>query len=100
MRLSTENLEAIIRLFKQYFPTGKLYLFGSRVNSEKRGGDIDLLCEQDGDPAQLIEKKIACLVALDQVIGEQKVDLVIYRPKDNPDSEIAKIAKKTGIKLV
>lgn len=100
MRLPTETQEAIIRLFQKHFPDGKLYLFGSRVDPKARGGDIDLLCELDGDPAILIEKKLAFLVELDQAIGEQQVDLVLYRPKNNPDSDIAKIAKKTGVRLV
>ncbi len=100
MRLPKETQEAIIRVFKKHFPEGKLYLFGSRADLEKRGGDIDLLCEQDGDPVLLIEKKLAFLVELDQTIGEQQVDLILYRPMDNPDSEIAKIAKKTGVKLI
>jgi predicted nucleotidyltransferase len=100
MRLSDETQKEIVRLFKQYFSDGKLYLFGSRVDSQAKGGDIDLLCEFDGDPDFLINQKLAFLIELDQAIGEQQVDLVLYRPTDNPHSEIAVIAKKTGVRLV
>lgn len=57
MRLSAKTQDAIVHLFKKYFPQGKLYLFGSRVNDEARGGDIDLLCEQNGDP-ELYDSKL------------------------------------------
>lgn len=99
MRLSMKTQEAIIYLFKKHFPGDKLYLFGSRVDPKKQGGDIDLLCELDGSPAELTKKKLAFLVELDQSIGEQQVDLILYRPTENKDLEIAKIAKKTGVRL-
>ena len=100
MRLSSETQQAITGLFQKYFPEGRLYLFGSRVDDQARGGDIDLLCEQAGDPDILVKKKIAFLVELEKVIGEQKVDFIIYRPEGHTHSSIAEIAKKTGVRLV
>jgi len=44
------NLKALITIIeyaKQYFGNdSKLYLFGSRVYDDKKGGDIDLLLEK------------------------------------------------------
>ncbi|MCX7120998.1 MAG: nucleotidyltransferase domain-containing protein [Gammaproteobacteria bacterium] len=99
MRLSEETRQAIVELFQRHFPRGKLYLFGSRVNPNARGGDIDLLCEMDGDPAALIKKKSAFLIALEKRIGEQQIDFVLYQPSETPDLAIAKIAKETGVRI-
>ena len=39
-----EGKQTIIQIAKDiYGETVKVYLFGSRLNGEKRGGDIDLL---------------------------------------------------------
>jgi len=68
--------------FKKSFKNGKIYLFGSRVDDTKRGGDIDLyLCPESKD--DLASKKIEFLVALKQKIDEQKIDVVIDRGQNN-----------------
>ncbi len=73
-----------------------VYLFGSRVDDAKRGGDIDLYLE----PAvqqELFEKKIRFLTVLQRRLGEQKIDLVL---KDSTkELPIYQIAKSTGIAL-
>ena len=99
MRLPKKTQQEIIRLFSNYFPTGKLYLFGSRVDPNAKGGDIDLLCEIEGDASILLEKRSAFLIALQKKIGEQKIDFVLYRPSEQPDLPIAKIAKSTGVRI-
>ncbi len=99
MRLSPKTRQAIVELFQQYFPKGKLYLFGSRADPNARGGDIDLLCEMEGDSKELINKRSAFLIALEKRIGEQKIDFVLYQPSENPDLKIAQIAKKTGVRI-
>jgi predicted nucleotidyltransferase len=100
MRLSIQEHQAIVDLFHQYFPGGMLYLFGSRVNDKASGGDIDLLCELDGDPAVLVKKKMLFLLDLDKAIGEQQVDFILHRPSISPHSTIVEVAKKTGVRLV
>lgn len=99
MRLPQKTRVAIATLFRKYFPEGKLYLFGSRVNPSARGGDIDLLCEQDGDTKILLDQKAAFLSELYATIGEQKIDFVLYRPSHPIDSPIVRIAKETGIRI-
>lgn len=99
IRLPIKTQIIIAKLFQKYFPAGKLYLFGSRVNLDERGGDIDLLCEMDGDPKDLIEKRSAFLIELEKKIGEQKIDFVLYQPSENFDLKIAKKAKETGVRI-
>jgi len=51
-----------------------LYLFGSRVDDDRRGGDIDLLVVSD----TLNKKDLRLLrVAFFEVFGEQKLDIVL-----------------------
>jgi predicted nucleotidyltransferase len=43
MKLNQNYINTIKKYFDKYFINGKVYLFGSRVDDTKRGGDIDLL---------------------------------------------------------
>lgn len=74
MRLTTKEIEAIVSTFKEVFKEGAIYLFGSRVDESKKGGDIDLFIQSQG---ATVEKKIAFLVLLKEKIGQQKIDVVI-----------------------
>lgn len=96
MRLTESEVHSIKRAFIETFEDGKIYLFGSRVDDSKRGGDIDLyLC-----PSKVYDderqRKINFLVKLDEYIGEQKVDAVLAK---NKDRLIEKEAIRTGIEL-
>ncbi|MDQ7083999.1 MAG: nucleotidyltransferase domain-containing protein [Sulfurovum sp.] len=95
MRLTKKEIEAIISSFDEVFGGGQIYLFGSRVDDTKKGGDIDLyiITEQKEN---LTRKKIDFLVNLKQKIGEQKIDVVISRDKDRP---IEQEALSKGIAL-
>ncbi len=42
MRLTDNDKRAIKETFFEIFEDGKIYLFGSRADDTKRGGDIDL----------------------------------------------------------
>ena len=96
MRLTDFEIEAIKKCAKEYIKEGKVYLFGSRVDGSKKGGDIDLYIELNRKPDFLM--KVDFLVCLKNIIGEQKIDIII----DYPGKEkklIYDIAKKEGILL-
>jgi len=95
MRLTQKQIEAISESFKEIFQSGKIYLFGSRVDESKKGGDIDLYIDTD-DKDNLSLKKIDFLVSLKRKIGEQKIDVVISRDKNRA---IEQEAIKKGIEL-
>jgi len=95
MRLTHQEIQAIISTFKEIFQSGQIYLFGSRTDDSKRGGDIDLYIQTD-NREHLTEKKIDFLVNLKSKIGEQKIDIVISRDTNRP---IEQIALKEGILL-
>ena len=95
MRLNNFQRQAIKEAFHEVFQEGDIYLFGSRVDDDKRGGDIDLylVCEK---AQNLLEKKIDFLVSLKSKIGEQKVDVVFDIGKNRA---IDQNAKSRGIRL-
>lgn len=45
MRLSSQENKTIRRILNKADPHGRIYLFGSRVDDAKKGGDIDLFFE-------------------------------------------------------
>jgi predicted nucleotidyltransferase len=96
MRLTLFEISTIQHNAQNIFGnTVKVYLFGSRVDDNKKGGDIDLyLVPENTD--NLYEKKIKFLSALDSALGEQKIDVVIAKDKARP---IEKEAIAKGIEL-
>ena len=95
MRLSKHYVSVIKKFFKQFFDGGEVYLFGSRVDDLKRGGDIDLYLVVD-DHNNLFEKKIKFLSRLKRELGEQKIDIVFNKDKTRL---IEQEALKWGIRL-
>ena len=95
MRLTKYQIETIKKYTLEVFNTKRVYLFGSRVDDTKRGGDIDLYIELD-DKSELFKKRIKILAKLKRYLGEQKIDVIF-----NEDSNrlIEKEAKKWGIAL-
>jgi len=95
MRLTEREVQSIKNSFIKIFEHGSIFLFGSRLDDNQKGGDIDLYIV----PAvmgELALKKINFLVSLKKSIGEQKIDVVIDRGEDRL---IDKIAKKEGLLL-
>lgn len=69
MRLTDNDKRVIKETFFEIFEDGKIYLFGSRADDTKRGGDIHLYISPSSK-TKLASKKIDFLVALKQKIGE------------------------------
>jgi len=95
MRLTKNQHQAIKQSFLESFGDGEIYLFGSRVDDTKRGGDIDLyiIPQQELSVATLFEQKIDFLGRLQERIGEQKIDVLLSKDKSRP---IEKEALSTG----
>ena len=105
MRLSTDQIQAIRQAATAAFGQGtSVWLFGSRVDDAKKGGDIDLLvCPQahtDEDATvehQGFMQKIKMLTLLERHLGERKIDIVVEQAQDT--RPIIEVAYTTGIKL-
>ncbi|WP_409525360.1 nucleotidyltransferase domain-containing protein [Nitrincola sp. MINF-07-Sa-05] len=96
MRLSDHEKEAIVRHTHQVFgQNAQVYLFGSRTDDQKRGGDIDLFIETIDSPDNF-SKKIKLLALLMESLGEQKIDIVMAQ---DPTRLIEQEARNTGVQL-
>ncbi len=82
MRLSTHEVDSIKLAVRRSLPEARLFLFGSRTNDTKRGGDIDLLILN----SVAVDRKVvrAIKLALNDSIGEQKIDIVAESNEDDP----------------
>lgn len=101
MRLTPEQLSIIRSAVAETFgDTASIWLFGSRVDDSKRGGDIDLLIEtKQSDIAAIVRAELAFLTKLHMQLGEQKIDVLVDYPTRLHTSPIVTIAKQTGIPL-
>ena len=99
MRLQDWEVTAIKQAFLNYFAKGdQLWVFGSRVDDTLKGGDIDLYVETKmTDVSEILQKKRRFSIAIQDAIGEQKIDVVIERPGYN--LPIHQEARKTGIQI-
>ena len=93
-------MSAICKIFSECFEAGaKLWVFGSRADLTKRGGDIDLYVETSIQPLQTaIEAKNTFHIKLIKSIGDQKIDIVINNASDS--KLIYDIAKTEGVQLL
>ncbi len=98
MRITLFEQEIIKRHVKKHFGiNADVYIFGSRADNNRKGGDIDLYIITDMPSSEIIRKKIGLMIDLENVLGEQKIDIVINnRTKQKP---IYEIAEKCGVKL-
>jgi len=74
MRLKYKEIRLLKDTLYKLSASAKLYLFGSRVDDSKKGGDIDLLVV-DKD---LTKKDLRTLrIEFFKKFGEQKIDIVL-----------------------
>jgi len=100
VRLSEFQIDAICIAFREFFPKNDhLWLFGSRADMSKKGGDIDLYIESTLESAERVSTaRMRFLTQLQMSLGEQKIDVVVKF--DDTDLLIYKIAKEKGVLLV
>ncbi len=74
MRLAQEQIDVLKNKLKTFSLDAKIYLFGSRTDDTKRGGDIDLLILSN----EVTKKDLRVLrVEFFKHFGEQKLDIVL-----------------------
>lgn len=89
MRLSSKKKSAIKESIENLIPGAQVFLFGSRVDNAKRGGDIDLLINLEKKPDRILKSKIKNQIW--EKIGEQKIDIVFDFP--GSDNEFINLIK-------
>lgn len=93
MRLSEKEVRLIKTTVLEIFSNAKIYLFGSRIDDTKKGGDIDLFIVSDTE--NLFEKKIRTLARLKRIL-HKPVDIVLHKDFSR---DIEKEALQKGIIL-
>jgi predicted nucleotidyltransferase len=101
MRLTPEECEVLRDAARRQFGTAaKLFLFGSRLDDNRRGGDIDLLIETSlTDPEAIVSAHLGFLVDVYARLGERKIDVLIDYPGRQIKNPIYDIAREQGVLL-
>ncbi len=100
MRLNEKQLTAIKAAVARHFPPAtRVYLFGSRVDDDKKGGDIDLMVESTLTGIPLQEARLKTMGSIQLALGEQKIDIVTLETGEKPELLIQAEAIRTGIEL-
>ena len=94
MRLSNKEVDLIKTTVEGFFENPRIYLFGSRVDDTKKGGDIDLFVISD-DTEALLEKKLKVASKLERIL-HKPIDIVVHR---NCSKRIEQEAMQKGILL-
>ncbi len=76
MRLTPNEISVIKKNILNFDADAKIYLFGSRVNDNEKGGDIDILVISE--KIGFIEK-IKIKTGIFNEMEEQKLDLVVKK---------------------
>jgi predicted nucleotidyltransferase len=94
MRMSSEQVELSVKVIRKYFADAAVWLFGSRVDDARKGGDFDFYIEtSQADIALLMARARGDLI---DSLG-MKVDLAVNN--HTGDKPIFRIAKSSGVRL-
>ncbi|NOX75178.1 MAG: nucleotidyltransferase domain-containing protein [Gammaproteobacteria bacterium] len=99
MRLTEQQARIIkAQVVKEFGREAKVLLFGSRVDDEALGGDIDLFVETNHPPEQALKAEMALYAGLQRELGEQRIDIIVHRA-GSPLQRVHKEALRTGVEL-
>lgn len=95
MRLSTTQRQSIVMTARRDFgEDARIWLFGSRVDDARRGGDVDLYVETSS--TYPVMTALRCKLSMEESL-DLPVDLLVNDKRES--KPIFKIAKSTGIQL-
>ena len=96
VRLSAEVIKVIKEKAREIFGQDvRVILFGSRVERERNGGDIDLYIMVT-NKNDLFDKELTFLADVKREIGNQKIDVVFNK---NKKRVVEREALKKGVEL-
>ena len=99
MRLTLQAQQIIKNTTKEVFGIDAVVkVFGSRIDDDARGGDIDLLVELPFVMADSERKTLQLTARLQLRMGDQPIDVVVIDPSTRWQS-IHTQANRTGITL-
>ena len=100
MRLSERERAAIVdAVHRRFGADTAVYLFGSRVDDHRRGGDIDLFVRTSMGAAEAHQARMLAITDMQMALGDQKIDMVVsplVRDADLIMREITREAQLIG----
>jgi predicted nucleotidyltransferase len=82
MRLSPDQTRAIVTATRAVAgERAQIKLFGSRLDDQARGGDIDLLVEVPEPVAQPAWLAARITASVQRALGDRKIDVVLIDPR-------------------
>ncbi len=103
MRVTPQQAETVRMLAHRHFgEDAVVWLFGSRVDDGKKGGDYDFLIETSLDqPDVIIARKIALIVELQSSLPfeDEKIDMIVKRRSSGFEMPIYAVAMEEGVRL-
>ncbi len=93
MRLREREKTEIIAAIKGFDAAARVFLFGSRADDARKGGDIDLLIiSRQIRPAE--KRRIRRLIC--DAIGDQRIDILLAADATDP---LVRLAQNSGVRL-
>ncbi len=83
MRLQKTIIDKIKKSALNSFGDVDIYLFGSRVDNTKKGGDIDLAIDSDIPRIEFRKNKVKFISNLLRLGFDMKIDIVPYNTKNS-----------------
>jgi hypothetical protein len=100
IRLSAQVVDEIRHIINRVFPgETQVILFGSRVDPEARGGDLDLLVIANAAREALTRGRIRATALLQLALGEQHIDMVVTSHPDTDPRMVVREALRNGVRL-
>ncbi len=103
MRLSPAQLDLLRRTaLRRFGANSALWLFGSRLRDDLRGGDIDVYIETpECNADQLIDSRLRFLADLHDTpeFEGERIDVVIKSPLHQEELAVHRVARAQGVRL-
>ena len=100
MRLSEKEKKTIKELANQEFGSGtRVYIFGSRADDTKKGGDIDLFITNKNKKNLTLKAKVSYLARLKSIIGDQKIDFVLDTQASQSKKSFYQSIKQSALEI-
>ena len=102
MRLSAAERRAVESAIRDALPAGtRVLLFGSRLDDNRQGGDIDLLLELP-DPLtadEIVDRRTRFTARLYRLLEERRIDVVMAQLGRPDPREVVAAARLQGVEL-
>jgi len=101
MRISERERTVIRDAVRAFFgEDAVVYLYGSRMDDTRRGGDIDLYIETRLPFGEAFDARTRLALLLQERLGEQKIDILVrHAGMEGDPAPIYRVARENGIRI-